>query len=939
MDKRAYALAAVIALGAVGALSAAPNPAAADMVVASDSFARTTSEGWGAADLGGTYATNADEHFSVAGGTGAIAMAPGRERLATLPATVADADLAVSFRVSALPAAGASIYLALEARRQLTKDAYRPRLRVMAGGTTDLELTRVDGATGAVTQLRAAVRMPFTVAAGSWYRLRASVTGNDKPAVAASAWAPTDPQPSAWQSAATDDEPERIASGGKVGLWGYLSASGNAASVAVDELAVTSSVSPSPSPSATPSPAPLPPRGARLPVNYSIDALSGTRRFVAPTGSDTSGTGAVTAPYRTLPKAVAASSPGDSIVLRGGTYPIASNQVLIQDSRLTITAYPGETPVFDGSVAAPQSAGQEGDLRSITYQPMPAAIGEGLSLSSLPVATFASGKATGQAAQVGWRCVTGSSAYTTPAPTTQDADGCTGTARVVTAYWPDQAWVDDRALLQVSDKARVVAGTFWVARSSSTDANPPSTKMYLHKDDAAALSKLRVSASSGPFLEILGDGVTLRGFQIKRHSPSWSRYSVSVLTGVNDFAMQDIAFDDNAGISFKVGGGDDAGGAQIIRRAQVDRVTLTDAGWMGAALSYSNDLQLRDSSFQRINANREFNRGPMSGAIKATKTYRTVVENTEFRSVWGHALWWDQSNYDTTIARSDISDVSHSAVLMEISHGLNLIDNVIRGPAAPTGEEGHTTVRLAGSSGLRLINNTITGGPVGIGIYTDGRSKTYGSSGRPCSEHAVRYGQSGDAKADCNVGYSSDFDKARAGAFSPSGATNLTPGMNWKPAVDLMQNNVIANQTDPLPNGWATPCGGHTPLCVFGYVGSPAVTVGLNTIFRRGMSMNGNIYQPTGSDIAQFRSRSGTVSEGAFVADDIDALRGSSGLGGTTYGLSVESLGRSGTGWVNGDGSATSLLRASHGQAAPVPTDRAINIYLPAGARHFGAFR
>ena len=695
----------------------------------------------------------------------------------------------------------------------------------------------------------------------------------------------------------------------------------------------TASTSPTPSPSVT-SPAPTPDVvGARLPVSFGVGSMPGTVRFVSVSGSDSTGTGSLQAPFKTLGKAESVSGNGDSIVVRGGTYPVAGNAVSIDRVGLTVTAYPGEVPVFDGSIAAPGSVTVEGSLRSFAYQPLPAGVGEGLGLSNLPVATFSGGQPTGLAAQRGWRCVTGSATYSVPVPTSADADGCSGSANVITAFWPDQVWVNGQALQQVADKSRVVKGTFWVDRASASDANPGAGRLFLHQDDAVDMSKVAVSSSKGNFIHVAADGVTLQGVRIQRHSPVWSNYSVTVTTSVDDFTMRDVAFDDNAGISFKLAGGSAAGGAQLVRRPVLDHVSVTDAGWMGSVNMYTNATEVRDSVFDRINAQREFSRGPQSGAIKAMKTHDMVVTGSTFANVWGHALWWDQSNYNATVAGSRFLNNSHTSVFFEISHRLTMVNNYLQAPATPQEEEGHSNVRLAGSSGVRLVNNTILGGPVGVGIYTDPRSKTYGTSNRPCSEHTVRYGQGGNSGTDCNVPYTSDFDFARPGAYSPTGAANQTPGMNWKPAIDIMVNNIIANQTGTLPTGW-TPCGGRTPLCVYGFISSPAVQVPMNSVFHSGMTMNGNVYQTSGSAIARFAVTTGQA--GGFTATDVAGLKGTSGLGSPTYNLAVEANGKSGTGWVNPDGSPTSTLTAAHNQAAPVPTDAAINTYIPAGTRHYG---
>ncbi|MGB7980661.1 MAG: right-handed parallel beta-helix repeat-containing protein [Candidatus Nanopelagicales bacterium] len=508
---------------------------------------------------------------------------------------------------------------------------------------------------------------------------------------------------------------------------------------------------------------------------------------------------------------------------------------------------------------------------------------------------------------------------------------------MITGLYPDQVWVGDRALTQVSDKSRVVPGTFWVDRTSSSDAAPTKGNLYLSASDAFDMSQVRVSASSGNFIRVVADGVRLEGFEIRRHSPMWSQYAVVFTSGVDDSTMRDVAFRSNAAISFKVAGGSTAGGSALDRGLLIDHVTVSDAGWMGSVVLYADDVTLTGSSFDRVNAQQEFWGGPQSGAMKATKTHRMKVLNSSVSNVWGHALWWDQSNFDVTVANNRLVNNSHSSVFFEISHGLTMVNNYILGPAGGPGAEGHSAVRLAGSSGVRLVNNTIMRAPVGVGVYTDPRSKKYDSDGngsrdRWCSEHSVRYGGGGNSGTDCNVPYTSDFDYARPGAYSPTGAANLTPGMTWSPAIDMMINNVIADQSGVMPDGW-TPCGGRTPLCVYAYLGSPVVDVAPNSIFSPGAKLDGNIYQTDGTQIAAVVTRSG--SGGALKAKTLTELR--SAFAASPFTLSVESNGRSGSGWVNADGTATAQLVAIDGQAAPVPSDAGVNKYTPANSRHYGS--
>jgi hypothetical protein len=687
--------------------------------------------------------------------------------------------------------------------------------------------------------------------------------------------------------------------------------------------------------------------GAQLPVTYQLTDLAGTIRYVAPTGSDVNGDGAVQAPYATLKKAVQSSSSGDTIVLRGGTYPITANAVRITQANLTVIAYPGELPIFDGSIPAPATATEEGALRLFSYQPVPAGLGEGMQLTNLPAATFNGTVPTGLAASRGFACVTGASSYV--APTSLASSGCaSGAPYVITGYYPDQVWVDDTALIQVTDKSLVVPGTFYVARAEATDAAPVTTSLYVTAGDAVDLSKVRVSSSTGHFIQISANGVRLEGLRIVRHSPRWSEYAVLVNGGVSGAVLRNVELDSNAAIAVKLAGGSTVGGSQFVRSAILDHVTARRSGWLGAVVLYSDDPAITSSLFEHVDPHGEFVNAPQRGAIKVTKTHRMRVVDSLFQKNTGFNIWWDQSCYDAVVARTKLLAETDAALFFEISHGLTLVDSLV--VSTSTTAPG---LRLVGSSGLRLVNDSLVGGQDVVLIHTDDRSKTYLQDGAPrtCSEHLRRYDGSVAAAtvlADCNVAYTSEFDMARPGAYAVAPAVNLTPGMNWMPALDLMVNNVIAN---PTASG---SCGAKTGVCVVAVHSGPAggskILVSPDTILRSAARVDnpvitridGNVYQADGTI---FIVRTDTGQSGAVRASSVAALAGASGLGSSFYGFTgsdgtavVEASGRSAaSGLVDADGAPTAALVALYDQAVPVPVDATLNAYVPAGTRHYGA--
>jgi len=97
-------------------------------------------------------------------------------------------------------------------------------------------------------------------------------------------------------------------------------------------------------------------------VSVSSAEVLGQPWYVSPTGLD-SNSGSPGSPFKTIEKAVLAVKAGETIYLRGGTYNLTVTITLsksgIQNSLISLLAYPGEVPVLNFS-AQTQSSGNRG---------------------------------------------------------------------------------------------------------------------------------------------------------------------------------------------------------------------------------------------------------------------------------------------------------------------------------------------------------------------------------------------------------------------------------------------------------------------------------------------------------------------------------------------------------------------------------------------------
>lgn len=614
-------------------------------------------------------------------------------------------------------------------------------------------------------------------------------------------------------------------------------------------LQPTASVTePAPAPSPTPTPtAPAPAAtttssnaGAKLPISYDINGIVATKRFVSPSGNDSTGNGSLSSPYATLGKAISVATSNDTIVLRGGIYR-EGNVNVPSTKALRIVAYPGEIPEFRGSKNYTTGWTTEGSYKYRSYTPQPVTDGSGISFT------------TGQnltSSQVGKH--------------------------------PDQAWVGDTQLRQVTSKSAVTAGNFWVDSANN--------RIYLHGTNVTGAT-IEVS-DKDVWITVSSPNTTLEGIKVTRYSNSANDYGViRVQNTADNNLLKNMYISDASFIAVNY-----AGNSDLNKNSTMQNTTIQTSNWMGVSATYTDYLKLDGVHISRLNQFDEFTSSPQSGALKTSRTRYTKVLNSVITNNRSHGLWFDQSNYDVDVANNRITDNTGTGVFFEISDDLLLINNYIKA----TGE-GRPT-RLAGSSGLKIINNTIVGGADSLGVFTDTRSIA------GCAVDA--------SKCQGASTYSSDRDTVR-----PKIAT-----MDWMPRIDAMYNNIIAYSTNA---GWC----GNTTTCIS--VSSENASAPIQTIIHKADSgrgipqtfINGNVY-------ANGSNRIITASNKAYynLSGFTSAMAAS-----PVYISGIDINSKLGNSWVNADGSPTSALAAKHGEAIAIPTNADINTYIAAGTKYYGA--
>ncbi|MBS1836901.1 MAG: PKD domain-containing protein [Actinobacteria bacterium] len=208
----------------------APDPGT-PVILASDAFGRTASNGWGTADIGGAWTTSGGgaSLFSVASGVGTMNLnAPGRLNRATL-GTVSATDVTVStdITMSATPTGG-GVYTSLGARGNGSND-YRFKIRSMPTGTNLIIERVVNGANSIIVN----TGTPIIYTPGDVWHVKMTVTGTSPTTITGKFWKDGTPEPAQPQLSTTDSTPE-LQTAGAVFIENYLSGTATNAPILIN---------------------------------------------------------------------------------------------------------------------------------------------------------------------------------------------------------------------------------------------------------------------------------------------------------------------------------------------------------------------------------------------------------------------------------------------------------------------------------------------------------------------------------------------------------------------------------------------------------------------------------------------------------------------------------------------------------------------------------
>jgi hypothetical protein len=211
-----------------------PATASAATPVANDTFTRSVSNGWGSADLNGTWSPvqGPSSALSVGSGQGTIVTPEGYANLRQVALSSPpqrDVDVTAKLSFSDIKGTGAYSYTSLLVRRQANGSYLRVGLWAFSTGKLLIHSQTSDGATVAAD---ADTGVAFTP--GTSYTLRVQVQGASPTTIRAKAWKTGTAEPAAWQQEAKTTQGPQVA--GTLGVRTSAIKTASAVSVKFDDV-------------------------------------------------------------------------------------------------------------------------------------------------------------------------------------------------------------------------------------------------------------------------------------------------------------------------------------------------------------------------------------------------------------------------------------------------------------------------------------------------------------------------------------------------------------------------------------------------------------------------------------------------------------------------------------------------------------------------------
>ncbi|WP_394553151.1 right-handed parallel beta-helix repeat-containing protein [Agromyces sp. MMS24-JH15] len=367
------------------------------------------------------------------------------------------------------------------------------------------------------------------------------------------------------------------------------------------------------------------------------------------------GRGTVDAPYASIQDAVSDAFDGETIVLRAGEY--HESVQVTSTSGLTFQPYPGEEVWLDGSVVVDGWVA-EGD----------------------------------RWVHDGWDVVLDSSpTFERGAPENEEQNWTFVDKAHPMAAHPDQVWVDGTPLAQVATADDVGPGEFAVDLERHA--------LVVGADPSGV--EVRSSVIPRAF-QLRAENLTVRGIGIRRYAPSVPDMG-AVTIEKPGATLEQVVVQDSSTTGIFIGD----------RGATLRNVTAERNGLIGISANFADGLVVDHVAVTDNNVE-AFNRAPVAGGMKVTRSRGVSVLSSAFADNAAGGLWFDQSCAMMLVADSRFDRNVGHGLFLEISARAAVLRNVIS-------QNGRYGMKVNDTSEVVVKDNVLVANGWGITVLQDER--------------------------------------------------------------------------------------------------------------------------------------------------------------------------------------------------------------------------
>ncbi len=265
--------------------------------------------------------------------------------------------------------------------------------------------------------------------------------------------------------------------------------------------------------------------------------------------------------------------------------------------------------------------------------------------------------------------------------------------------WPEQVFVDGRALPEAAPQSTPRPGTF---------ALDPARHVVLGADPAGHVVEVTTRTA---WVRVTASDVTLTGL-VLRHVADAPQAGGIAVAGASRFTLSDATLSDSHGALLDIVGG---------TGHRISDVTLIRGGQEGFHLVGVADTQLVDS---RISANNTEGFDPAweAGGGKVVRSSGVTFARDEVDGNTGPGIWFDIDDTGATVTACRVHDNAKEGILFEIGQGAQISANAVWNNGWSGYAWGYGAgILVSSAGGVAVAGNTVAWNARGIVVISQDR--------------------------------------------------------------------------------------------------------------------------------------------------------------------------------------------------------------------------